>query len=80
MDLCNSVVVQAERFAEGVLRDLQAPVHVTPEWRDKVKTNGEREIICPQGSEKRFPVGGTSQRNKNLLADDGFVLASRSGE
>jgi len=80
MNFHDTVVIQAEGFAEGVLGDLQAPIHVAAERRDKVKTNGEREIICPQGSEKRFPVGGASQRNKDLLADDGFVLASRRGE
>lgn len=44
VNLGDPVVVDRQRLAEGVLRDLQPPVHVAAERRGEMKPDGERQI------------------------------------
>ena len=56
MDLCDAIVVEAERLAKGVLGNLQTAVHVAAEGRGEVKPDGERKVIRAQGVEQGLPV------------------------
>lgn len=52
MDFYDSVVIDVQCLAQGVLRDLEAPIHVATQGRGEVKADGQREGARAQRSKQ----------------------------
>ena len=80
MGFDDTVVVDAESFTEGILRDLEPAVDVAPQGRGKIEANGQgqplRLELCKQGS----PVGGLRQLQPYELSYLGLIRATGGGD
>ena len=80
VNLENPIIVDAERLAHRVLRDLQPTVHVAAERRGEVKADREGQKVRPQGFQQHVAVRGASERDHHLPGDQQFVPTSHSRE
>jgi len=80
MNLHDSVVVEAERFAESVLGDLEAAVHVAAQRRGEVKADGQGQRAGAQGLEQSRSVRRPGKGNQGLLGHQRFVASPDGGE
>ena len=69
----DTIVVDAQPFAKSVLGDLETAVHITPQCRGEVETNGKGESTGLQPGEQGCPVRHFRQRQPDELADVGFI-------
>lgn len=73
MCLYDAVIVDAERFAESVLRDLETAVDVTAESAREVEADRKGQIIGAQGGQQRGPLWCAGKGDEDLLTDERFV-------
>lgn len=80
VDFQDPIIVNAERLAEGILRDLEPAIHVPAQRRGEIEVNGERKMVRTKGSEQVIAVGATCKGDENLSSRQHFIASSRGRE
>ncbi len=72
----DAVVVDAESFTEGILRDLEPAVDVAPQGRGKIEANGQGQPLRLESCKQGGPVGGLRQLQPHELPHLGLIRAT----
>ena len=72
----NTVVVQTDGLANGILRNLEASIQVPPQCSFKIKPNRETERMRSQAFKKIGPVWRLVQDGREMFGYGGFILAA----
>ena len=74
----DSVVVDAESLAEGILRDLEPTINVSSQGRGKIEPDGEGKPFRLESCKQGGPMIGLRQLQPHELSHLGFIrTASR---
>jgi len=76
MNFCDTVVVQADGLANGILRNLESPIQVPPQCGFEKKPNRETESMRSQAFKKIGSVRGLVQDGREMFGYGGFIVAT----
>lgn len=76
----DAVVVDAESFAEGILRDLESAIDVASKGRGKIKPDGQGQPLRLESCEQGSPVGGLRQLQPHELPYLGLIRTTGGGD
>ena len=77
VDFQDPIIVDSERLAEGILRDLEPAIYVPAQRRGEIEVNGERERVRTKGSKQVIAVGATCKGNQNLSSCQHLIASTR---
>jgi hypothetical protein len=69
----DAVVIDAESFAEGILRDLEPAIDVSSQGGGKIESDGQGEPLRLESCKQSGPVGGLRQLQPHELAYLGLI-------
>ena len=72
MNFGDAVVVQADGFADGILRNFESSIQIPSQRRFEIKPNRETESMRSQAFKKIGPVRGLVQDGRKMFGHGGF--------
>ena len=76
----DAVVVDAESFTEGILRDLEPTVDVATQGRGKIEANGQGQPLRLESCKQGGSVSGLRQLQPHELSHLGLIRATGGGD
>jgi len=80
MNFGDAVVVQANGLADGILRNFESAIQISPEGRFKIKPNRETENVRSQAFKEIGSVRGLMYDGREMFSHRVFVVAADGRE
>ena len=74
MNFGDAVVVQADGLADGILRNFESPIQISPQGGFEIKPDGESEHMALQAFKEIGSVWRLMQDGRKMFPDGVFVV------
>ena len=80
MNFSDTVVVETDGLANGILRDFEAAIQISSQGGFEIKPDGKRDHMASQAFKKIGPVWRLVEDSREMFPHRAFVVAAYGGE
>lgn len=80
MNFSDTVVVEADGLANGILRNFEATIQISSQGGFEIKPDGKGDRMASKPFKKIRPVRGLVEDGREMFSHRAFVVAAYGGE